>query len=128
MAAESSKKLTRALLVLAVVAIAIVAMSLPAGRNLAGMYLFRSLRVQNVQAVNVDLSAFTDPNANPHPVHDMVAQMISQVRRGHRERKGISPPLPILLLPRQLAGFPVATAHRRARIRPKLVVGPAATP
>ena len=32
--------------------------------------------MQKVQAVNVDLSSFTDPNANP-TLHQMVAQMIS---------------------------------------------------
>ena len=35
---------------------------LPAGRNLLARG-FRSLRMQKVQAVNVNLSAFTDPNA-----------------------------------------------------------------
>jgi hypothetical protein len=48
---------------------------LPAGRNLLARG-FRSLRMQKVQAVNVNLSAFTDPNANP-ALHQMIAQMIS---------------------------------------------------
>ena len=47
----------------------------PAGRDLLAR-LFRSLRMQKVQAVNVNLSAFTDPNANP-ALHQMIAQMIS---------------------------------------------------
>ena len=38
--------------------------------------LLRSLRVQKVQAVNIDLTPFTDPNSNP-ALHQMVAQMIS---------------------------------------------------
>jgi hypothetical protein len=49
--------------------------SLPAGRDLLAR-LFRSLRMQKVQAVNVNLSAFTDPNANP-ALHQMIAQMVS---------------------------------------------------
>jgi hypothetical protein len=49
--------------------------ALPQGRALVGRFL-NSLRMQKVQAVNVDLSAFTDPNANPS-LHQMVAQMIS---------------------------------------------------
>jgi hypothetical protein len=36
----------------------------------------RSLRMQKAQAVNVNLSAFADPNANP-ALHQMIAQMIS---------------------------------------------------
>jgi hypothetical protein len=57
----------------AVLAVGLV--SLPAGRNLLARG-FRSLRMQKVQAVNVNLSAFTDPNANP-ALHQMIAQMIS---------------------------------------------------
>ena len=49
--------------------------SVPAGRDLLGRF-FRSLRMQKVQAVNVNLSAFTDPNANP-ALHQMIAQMVS---------------------------------------------------
>ena len=47
----------------------------PSGRELLGRFV-RSLRMQKVQAVNVNLSAFTDPNANP-ALHQMIAQMIS---------------------------------------------------
>lgn len=50
--------------------------TLPQGRALIGRFL-RSLRMQKVQAVSVDLSAFTDPNANPS-LHQMVTQMISE--------------------------------------------------
>jgi hypothetical protein len=56
----------------ALVAAAIV--GFPSGRDLLGRF-FRSLRMQKVQAVNVNLSAFTDPNANP-ALHQMIAQMI----------------------------------------------------
>src|ERR1700704_3221250 len=59
----------------AVIAVAAVGLSLPAGQTLLGR-IFKSLRVQKVQAVNVDLSSFTDPNANS-TLHQMVAQMIS---------------------------------------------------
>ena len=61
-----------ALLVAAVIA---AILSVPATRNLVARAL-GSLRMQKVQAVNVDLSPFTDPNANP-ALHQMVAQMIS---------------------------------------------------
>jgi hypothetical protein len=47
----------------------------PAGRDFLARFL-RSLRMQKVQAVNVNLSAFTDPNANP-ALHQMIAQMVS---------------------------------------------------
>ena len=117
MAAESSRKLTRALVVLAFVAIAIVALSLPAGRNLAGVF-FRSLRVQKVQAVNVDLSSFTDPNANP-TLHDMVAQMISQkvvVTASEKDQPAADPAAAA-----QLAGFPAQLLTAR-KDSPKLVV------
>jgi len=62
---------------LGVAAIAVVAgfLSTSAGRNTAQRWL-NSLRIQKVQAVNVDLSPFVDPNANP-ALHQMVAQMIS---------------------------------------------------
>jgi hypothetical protein len=45
------------------------------GRRQAQKWL-SSLRVQKGQAVNVDLSPFTDPNANP-ALHPMIAQTIS---------------------------------------------------
>lgn len=61
----------------AIVAIVVVVafFSFPPGRNLAGKFL-TSLRVQNVQAVNVNLSAFVGPNANSS-LQDMITQMIS---------------------------------------------------
>ena len=49
--------------------------SVPGGRDLLARF-FRSLRMQKVQAVNVNLSAFTDPNANP-ALHQLIAQMVS---------------------------------------------------
>src|SRR5258707_13286614 len=76
MMVESSSKRWRPYLAgAAVIAVAAVGLSLLAGQTLLGR-IFKSLRVQKVQAVNVDLSSFTDPNANP-ALHQMVAQMIS---------------------------------------------------
>ena len=73
---ESSQSRWRKVLPLLVGSLVIVAaIGLPAGRDLLGRF-FHSLRMQRVQAVNVNLSAFTDPNANP-ALHQMVAQMIS---------------------------------------------------
>ena len=46
-----------------------------AGRDLAGNWL-RTLRVEKVQAVNLDLSPFVGANANP-ALHQIVSQMIS---------------------------------------------------
>src|SRR6266852_425316 len=60
---------------LAAVVLIVGVLSLPSGRAVVGRML-RSLRMQKVQAVNVDLSAFTDPNANP-TLHQMFTQMIS---------------------------------------------------
>jgi hypothetical protein len=76
MADEARSNRSRPLMALAAVVVVVaVGLSLPAGRALVGRF-FRSLRMQKVQAVNVDLSSFTDPNANP-ALHQMVAQMIS---------------------------------------------------
>jgi len=58
----------------AVVLIA-VALATASGRRVAENWL-SSLRVQKVQAVNLDLSPFVDANANP-ALHQMVSQMIS---------------------------------------------------
>jgi len=77
MSDESSRERRRWLLPGVIVVVLVIGLtSLSAGRALVGRFL-KSLRMQNVQAVNVDLSAFTDPNANPS-LHQMVTQMISQ--------------------------------------------------
>lgn len=47
----------------------------PHGRKLVGDWL-ATLRVQKVQAVNLDFSPFVEANANP-ALHQMVSQMIS---------------------------------------------------
>jgi hypothetical protein len=118
MASESSATRWR-LLFAGVLAIALVVVffSIPAGRNLAGRF-FRSLRMQKVQAVNVDLSSFTDPNANP-ALHQMVTQMISDkvvVTVNEQDQ-----PASDAAAANQLAGFPVRLLSAR-KDPPKLVV------
>ena len=75
--------------------------------------------MQKVQAVNVDLSPFTDPNANP-TLHQMVAQMISDkvvVTLNESDQ-----PAPDSATAARLAGFPVQLLSAR-KDSPKLVVG-----
>ena len=118
MVTESSSKRWRPYLAgAAVIAVVAVGLSLPAGRSLVGRF-FRSLRMQKVQAVNVDLSSFTDPNANP-ALHQMVAQMISDkvvvtVNESDQPASDVSTAT-------QLAGFPVQLLGNR-KDSPKLVV------
>ena len=78
MAAPISEKKRRRPIWFAVVIVAVVVvagLSVPPGRGLARKF-FDSLRVQKVQAVNVNLSNFVGPNANP-TLQQMVSQMIS---------------------------------------------------
>src|SRR6266851_1197442 len=107
MVVESSSKRWRPILAGAVIiAVAAVGLSLPARR------------MQKVQAVNVDLSSFTDPNANP-ALHQMVAQMISDkvvVTVNEQDQ-----PAPDASAATQLAGFPVKLLGSR-RDPPKMVV------
>jgi hypothetical protein len=118
MVTESSSKRWRPYLAgAAVIAVVAVGLSLPAGRSLVGRF-FRSLRMQKVQAVNVDLYSFTDPNANP-ALHQMVAQMISDkvvvtVNESDQPASDVSTAT-------QLAGFPVQLLGNR-KDSPKLVV------
>ncbi len=118
MMVESSSKRWRPYLAgAAVIAIAVVGLSLPAGQTLVGR-IFKSLRMQKVQAVNVDLSSFTDPNANP-ALHQMVAQMISDkvvVSVNEQDQ-----PASDVSAATQLAGFPVQLLGSR-KDPPKLVV------
>ncbi len=118
MVVESSSKRWRPILAGAVIiAVAAVGLSLPAGRMLVGRF-FRSLRMQKVQAVNVDLSSFTDPNANP-ALHQMVAQMISDkvvVTVNEQDQ-----PASDASAATQLAGFPVKLLGSR-KDPPKMVV------
>jgi hypothetical protein len=118
MTAETSIKRWRGLLVAVIaIGIAIVLLSLPQGRGLVGQF-FKSLRVQKVQAVNVDLSSFTDPNANP-ALHDMVAKMISDkvvVTKSEKDQSAAD-----RAAAAQLAGFPVELLSSR-KDAPKLDV------
>jgi hypothetical protein len=90
---------------------------LPAGRDLVARF-FRSLRMQKVQAVNVNLSAFTDPNANP-ALHQMIAQMISdEVVVAANEPDQAAPDATAAA---QLSGFDVSVVGSR-KDPPKFVV------
>jgi len=92
--------------------------SAPAVRSLVQKSL-ASLRVQKVQAVNVDLSPFVDANANP-TLHQMVAQMISdkvQVIVNENDQ-----PASDAAAAGQLAGFHVQLLSAR-RDSPTLIVG-----
>ena len=89
----------------------------PPGRSLAAKWL-GSLRLQKVQAVNLDFSPFVDANANP-ALQQMVSQMISDkvevsVNEGNQavaDRSAAS----------TAAGFPVQLIAAR-KDAPKLVV------
>src|ERR1700752_1788505 len=117
MTTESSKRWRPILAGLVAVGITVVVLSLPGGRALVGQF-FRSLRMQKVQAVNVDLSSFTDPNANP-ALHDMVAKMISDKVVVTKAKK--DNPASDRAAAAQLAGFPVQLLASR-KDAPKLVV------
>lgn len=109
---------------LALLAIAIVAasLSIPAVRTVA-LKSLQSLRVQKVQAVDVNFSPFVDANANP-TLHQMVTQMISdkvQVQVNEEDR-----PAPDAATARQMAGFNVLLLAAR-KDAPKLIVGGAHT-
>lgn len=89
----------------------------PGGRRLASRF-FGSLRVQKVQAVNVDLSNFVGPNAN-HTLQQMITQMISdKVTTTVKEKgqKDLS-----AQAASQFAGFPLQTLAKR-KDAPKLAV------
>jgi hypothetical protein len=118
MIVKSSSKRWRPILAgVTALVVAVVVLNLPVGRGLVGR-LFKSLRMQKVQAVNVDLSSFTDPNANP-ALHQMVAQMISDkvvVTVNEQDQ-----PASDASAATQLAGFPVLLLGSR-KDAPKLVV------
>jgi len=102
----------------AVILLAIAALSTGSGRNLIGKFL-SSLRVQKVQAVNVNLSPFVDASANP-TLHQMVTQMISdkvQVEVNENDQ-----PVSDAAAASQMAGFRVLLPSTR-KDSPKLVLG-----
>src|SRR3982075_2032225 len=105
-----------------VAAIAVVllvgSLSIPGTRHLLQKSL-GSLRMQKVQAVNVDLSPFVDANANP-TLHQMVAQMISdkvQILVNENDQ-----PVSDAAAATQMAGFHVQLISAR-KDSPILVVG-----
>lgn len=108
----------RVWLILVVVAAVAGSLSIPAVRGVAVKSL-QSLRMQKVQAVNVNFSPFVDANANP-TLHQMVTQMISDkvgVEVNEDDR-----PVPDAAAASRLAGFDVRLLAAR-RDAPELVVG-----
>ena len=93
-------------------------LSTSAGRDLVQQWL-HSLRLQKVQAVNLDLSPFVDANSNP-ALHQMVAQMISE--RVNVTLNEPNQPVTDRAAANALAGFPVQLIDAR-KDSPKLVVG-----
>ncbi|HVB55930.1 MAG TPA: hypothetical protein VNE63_05780 [Candidatus Acidoferrales bacterium] len=101
-----------------VIAVVAVGLSVPPGRSL-GRRFFDSLRIQKVQAVNVDLSNFVGPNANP-TLQQMVSQMISDrvdVTVNEKDQ-----PASDGKSASQLAGFPAQLLGKR-NDAPHLMVG-----
>ena len=87
------------------------------GRRLAGQWL-GSLRLQKVQAVNVDFSPFVVANSNP-ALHQMVSQMISD--RVDVAVNEANQPVSDRSSASAVAGFPVQLIAAR-KDAPKLVV------
>lgn len=118
MASEGSNRGSRPLWAVGIVILVVtVGLAFPAGRHLAGRF-FGSLRVQNVQAVNVDLSSFVGPNAN-RTLQQMISQMISD-----RVTTTVSEPTQTAATPAQasqLAGFHVQLLSTR-KDTPELAV------
>jgi hypothetical protein len=101
-----------------IVAVCVASLAIPAVRS-AALKSLESLRIQKVQAVNVNFSPFVDASANPS-LHQMVTQMISdkvQVEVNEDDR-----PVPDVAAARQMAGFDVLLLGAR-KDAPKLVVG-----
>jgi hypothetical protein len=103
---------------LGVIVLLVLVFSFPPGSRLA-LRFFDSLRVQKVQAVNVDLSTFVGPNANP-TLQQMVTQMISdKVNVTVNEAQQAAPDIATAS---QLAGFRAQLPTMR-KDSPKLAVG-----
>jgi hypothetical protein len=90
----------------------------PPTRRMAQRF-FISLRVQKVQAVNVDLSNFVGSNANP-ALHEMVTKMIAD--KVTRTLDETNQPAATAAVASQLAGFQVALLGGRKDV-PELRVG-----
>jgi hypothetical protein len=106
------------LVVVSAIVILVVVFSFPPGRNLLGKFI-GSLRMQKVQTVNVNLSAFVGPNAN-RTLQDMVTQMISdKVTVTQNEKTQTAPDAAAAS---KLAGFSVELPSKR-KDAPELAVG-----
>ena len=103
---------------LVIAALVVVTLSTSAGRELAQRWL-GSLRIQKVQAVNVDLSPFVNASTNP-ALHQMVSQMISD--KVNVTLNEANQPASDRAAATALAGFPVQLIDAR-KDAPKLVVG-----
>jgi hypothetical protein len=109
----------RWLWILAVAAVVAAAwFTFPPTRRL-GQGFFASLRVQKVQAVNVDLSSFVGSNPNP-ALHEMVSKMIADKVTTTVDEK--NQPAPTAAAASQLAGFQVVLLSAR-KDAPELAVG-----
>jgi hypothetical protein len=103
---------------LAIAALVVASLAIPAVRS-AVFRALESLRIQKVQAVNVNFSPFVDASSNPS-LHQMVSQMISdkvQVDVNEDDRT-----VPDSAAARQVAGFNVLLLSAR-KDAPKLIVG-----
>lgn len=118
MTQEGSPKHVGAVLAITIIiAVLVVGFFVPAGRRLAGTF-FRSLRVQRVQTVNVNLSNFVGPHAN-RTLQRMVSQMISDKVTVIKSEKGQT--ASTREQASQLAGFPVQLLGKR-KDKPELTV------
>src|SRR5215510_14494636 len=102
---------------LAALALILIVLSTSSGRDFAQRWLSR-LRVQKPQTVNVDLTSFVDPNANP-ALHQMVSQMVSdkvEITLNEDDK-----PVPDGAAAEKAAGFRVQLITAR-KDDPKLVV------
>lgn len=104
-------------LVLVVLIVVVLCATFPPARRLSARF-FNSLREQKVQAVNVDLTNLTDPNANP-ALHQMITQMISDKVKVNVSEK--PQPAADAAAAGQLAGFRVELLSAR-KDAPKLIV------
>lgn len=116
-AGNSGKKNGGLWAIVAAAVIVILWASLPMTRHLLQRF-FRSLRVQQVQAVNVDLSNFVGPNANA-TLQNMISQMISDKVTVTTSEKNQS--AADVAAASQLAGFPAELLGGR-KDKPTLVV------
>jgi len=110
MAADPTHKHSRFLIsILSVIAVVVVLVLTPYGRRIAGNF-FSSLRVQKVQAVNINLSNFTGSNADP-ALRQMVTQMVSDKVKVTVNQPG--QPAANAEMASQLAGFHVQLLSAR---------------